>query len=72
MDKSSILSSDEREIAISLLERLRDELFKRPRLRDGKPLASASSIRDYLTEQIDEIRSHGSAPSKASAHGTVS
>ena len=71
MDKSSILNPDDRQIAISLLERLRDELFKRPRLRDGKPLASASSIRDYLTEQIDDIRSQGSAPSKASSHGTV-
>jgi hypothetical protein len=72
MDKSSILSADERQIALSVLERLRDELFKRPRLRDGKPLASASSIRDYLTEQIDDIRSHGDAPSKASVHGTTS
>jgi len=65
MDKSPILSSDERQMAIPLLERLRDELFKRPRLRDGKPLASASSIRDYLTEQIDDIRSNNNAPSKA-------
>lgn len=58
-EKSSILSSDERQIAVSVLEHLRDDLFKRPRLRDGKPSTSASDIREYLTEQIDRIRSNG-------------
>lgn len=65
MEKSSVLSPDERQIALSLLERLRDDLFKRPRLRDGKPLASASDIREYLTEQIDSIRANGNTTPKA-------
>jgi HPt (histidine-containing phosphotransfer) domain-containing protein len=67
-----ILSSDERQIALSVLERLRDDLFKRPRLRDGKPLTSASAIREYLTEQIDDIRSNGNPTPKASANGAIS
>ena len=67
-EKSSVLSPDERQIALSVLERLRDDLYKRPRLRDGKPLSSASGIREYLTEQIDSIRSNGNATPKASAH----
>jgi len=57
--KSSVLNSDERQIAVSVLERLREDLFKRPRLREGKPLTSASDIRECLTEQIDRIRSNG-------------
>jgi hypothetical protein len=65
VEKSSVLSPDERQIALSLLERLRDDLFKRPRLRDGKPLASASDIREYLTEQIDSIRTNGNTTPKA-------
>ena len=65
VEKSSDLSPDERQIALSILERLRDELFKHPRLRDGKPLTSASGIREYLTEQIDYIRSNGNVKQKA-------
>ena len=65
VEKSSVLSHDERQIALSVLERLRDDLFKRPRLRDGKPLTSASNIREYLTEQIDYIRSNGKVKQEA-------
>jgi hypothetical protein len=49
-EKSSILSTDERQIAISLLECLRDELFMPPRLGDDKALASASSIRGLCSD----------------------
>jgi hypothetical protein len=62
VENSSVLSPDERQVALSVLERLRNDLFQRPRLRDGKPLSSASDIREYLTEQIDHIRSGKTTP----------
>ena len=67
VDQSSVIGSDKRQIALSILERMRDDLFNRPRLRDGKPLASASAIREYLTEQIDHIRANGNDTPKTSA-----
>jgi hypothetical protein len=72
VEKSSVLSADERQVVLSVLEGLRNDLFKRPRLRDGNPLTSASDIREYLTEQIDQIRSSGGATPEASAHGAIS
>jgi hypothetical protein len=69
VENSSVLSPDERQVALSVLERLRNDLFQRPRLRDGKALSSASDIREYLTEQIDYIRSNGKTNPRVSTKG---
>jgi hypothetical protein len=53
--RGSVMDVTERQISLSVLERLRDDLIY-ARLNNGKPVVDVPDLRQYIYERMDRIR----------------